>query len=448
MVIHTGAEPDEPTVGWAVASLFDICNPQQWPTIPTKLLLQQGYPVYGANGQIGFYSQYNHERPTVLMTCRGATCGTLQICKPFSYVTGNAMCLDDVEETVCDFRFLLYALKNRGLDDAISGSAQPQITRRNLEIVDVPLAPLAEQHRIVAALDKYMERLVAVRDRLAQLPAILKRFRQAVLAAACSGRMTEDWRTINKREADDWPSVSLGNVADLRLGKMLDQKKNLGSPTPYIRNVNVRWFFFDTADLLSMRATEKDKSDLNVRDGDLLVCEGGEPGRCAVWNLGPNQLIFQKAIHRVRLNPEVLPHWVAFNLKKDADSGQLEEYFTGSGIRHLTGRSLEMYSFPLPLIDEQTEIVRRVQALFALADAVEKRVEASTQKADKITQSILAKAFRGELVPTEAELARREGREYEPASVLLERIKAERVSQVKTASRPKRKIMKASAHVG
>ena len=81
---------------------------------------------------------------------------------------------------------------------------------------------------------------------------------------------------------------------------------------------------------------------------------------------------------------------------------------------------------PLPSLEEQAEIVRRVDALFKLADAIEKRVEAATVRAEKITQAILAKAFRGELVPTEAELARREGRDYEPASVLLERIKAER----------------------
>jgi type I restriction enzyme S subunit len=83
---------------------------------------------------------------------------------------------------------------------------------------------------------------------------------------------------------------------------------------------------------------------------------------------------------------------------------------------------------PQPPLAEQHEIVRRVEALFRLADAIEKRVALATARAEKLTQAILAKAFRGELVPTEAELARREGRGYEPASVLLERIRAERAA--------------------
>ncbi len=82
----------------------------------------------------------------------------------------------------------------------------------------------------------------------------------------------------------------------------------------------------------------------------------------------------------------------------------------------------------LPPVQEQHEIVRRVEALFRLADAIEKRVAAATARSDKLTPAILAKAFRGELVPTEAELARREGRDYEPAAVLLERIRVERAS--------------------
>ena len=219
----------------------------------------------------------------------------------------------------------------------------------------------------------------------------------------------------------------------MRLGKMLDQIKNVGTPTPYLRNVNVRWFSFDIDDLFQMRATQEDKKEFSVRNGDLFVCEGGEPGRCAVWSLGSKDLIFQKAIHRIRVKDEVSPYWVAFNLKNDADTGALEEYFTGSGIKHMTGRSLATYSFQLPGIEEQQEIGRRVEALFKLADAIEKRVAAARLRAERLTQAVLAKAFRGELVPTEAELARREGRKYEPASVLLQRIKAERQNASRTA---------------
>ncbi len=104
---------------------------------------------------------------------------------------------------------------------------------------------------------------------------------------------------------------------------------------------------------------------------------------------------------------------------------QYQNWIYGEGRPHLSFEQLKATAVALPPFEELQEIVRRVEALFKLADMIEKRVEAATRRADKLTQAILARAFRGELVPTEAELARQEGREYEPASVLLERIRAE-----------------------
>jgi len=112
---------------------------------------------------------------------------------------------------------------------------------------------------------------------------------------------------------------------------------------------------------------------------------------------------------------------------------------TTAGLYSLSTGKVKEFPVPLPPIEEQQEIVRRVQALFKLADAIEKRVAAAKLRADKLTQSILARAFRGELVPTEAELARREGRSYEPASVLLERIRAERAEGKPQAKKGRRR---------
>lgn len=326
--------------------------------------------------------------------------------------------------------FLFYYLKGPQFQkialERITGSGTPHLFQRDIKKLRVLVPPVSEQHSIVAKVEELLGQVNAVRARLAKAAQILKRFRQSVLAAACSGRLTEDWRVKEGLDLDNWQDVVLSEVADMRLGKMLDQAKNVGTPTPYLRNVNVRWFAFDLDHLFSMRATKVDKKELDVRNGDLFVCEGGEPGRCAVWNFGPTDIIFQKAVHRIRLNENVSPDWLAFNMKHNADSGALEELFTGSGIRHLTGRSLATYTFHVPLLKEQHEIVRRVGALFKLADEIEAQIYAATKRADKLTQAILAKAFRGELVPTEAELARREGRDYETAFVLLQRIKAQR----------------------
>jgi type I restriction enzyme S subunit len=110
--------------------------------------------VFGANGQIGFYSEYTHAEETVAITCRGATCGTINVAPAMSYITGNAMALDNLDTRRVDLRFFVYALRHRGMHDVISGSAQPQITRAPLLDITIPLPPLDEQKRIAAMLDQ------------------------------------------------------------------------------------------------------------------------------------------------------------------------------------------------------------------------------------------------------------------------------------------------------
>ena len=125
-------------------SLCEICRPKQWPTIPTKDFTEDGYLVYGANGVIGHYSEFNHEYPTILMACRGASCGAINISQPNSYITGNAMCMDEIIPEV-SFEYLAYFLSNYDYKTIITGGAQPQITYTNLKKVMVPIPPYSEQ---------------------------------------------------------------------------------------------------------------------------------------------------------------------------------------------------------------------------------------------------------------------------------------------------------------
>ena len=131
--------------------LIDICSPKQWKTIPTDELLDDGYPVYGANGLIGYSNVYNHKDSVIAITCRGASCGSVNITPPFSYVTGNAMCLDEVKHNI-DINYLYYFLKNYNFKNIISGSAQPQITRQGLNKVYVRYYSSTKQKQIVSRL--------------------------------------------------------------------------------------------------------------------------------------------------------------------------------------------------------------------------------------------------------------------------------------------------------
>lgn len=127
-------------------SLCNICRPKQWPTIQTKDFTEDGYWVYGANGVIGHYSDYNHEFPTILMACRGASCGAINVSEPRSYITGNAMCLDDLSDEIC-FEFLVHFLSYYDYRTIITGGAQPQITFSSLQKVSVPI-PSKEKQKL------------------------------------------------------------------------------------------------------------------------------------------------------------------------------------------------------------------------------------------------------------------------------------------------------------
>ena len=183
---------------WQKEYLTNICNVYQPKTISTKELLADGsYPVYGANGQIGYYDKYNHEFSEVLITCRGATCGNINKSVPKSWINGNAMVASPISNAILDKNYLFYYLKNTSFDDYISGTAQPQITRTSLTKMPVIYPPLNEQKRIVEKLDKMMRIVEEVNARLYKIPTVLKRARQSILNQAITGELTKDWRAKN-----------------------------------------------------------------------------------------------------------------------------------------------------------------------------------------------------------------------------------------------------------
>lgn len=132
-----------------VKKLTEVSTPKQWKTIASKDLLKSGYPVYGANGIIGYTNTYNHENPTVLITCRGATCGEINVSKPKSYINGNAMCLDNLDPSL-RYEYMEFFCKNYDFKPIISGSAQPQITIEGLNRVNVLIPDLKFQDLFIS----------------------------------------------------------------------------------------------------------------------------------------------------------------------------------------------------------------------------------------------------------------------------------------------------------
>jgi type I restriction enzyme S subunit len=152
---------------------------------------------------------------------------------------------------------------------------------------------------------------------------------------------------------------------------MLDKAKNRGTPRRYLRNVNVRWFDFNLSDVFEMPFEDEELGEFELRAGDVLICEGGEPGRAAVWDKREAGIYFQKAIHRIRFSEGVDPQYFVNVLRESADSGRLATYFTGVAIKHLTGKGLASFLVPLPPIAEQQRIVAKVNELMVVCDGLE-----------------------------------------------------------------------------
>ena len=218
-------------------------------------------------------------------------------------------------------------------------------------------------------------------DRVREAPNAVSRLRAFIRDLAIGGR-------IDGRGAGG-EVVRVGDVADCRLGKMLDKAKNRGSLRRYLRNVNVRWHDFDLSDVKEMRFEGTEMDEFALRTGDVLVCEGGEPGRAAVWDRREEGILFQKAIHRVRLAGSVDPHYFVLSLRQAAESGRLGEYFTGATFKHLTGKGLERFSFRLPPLAEQQWIVEKVDELMAVCDQLEVAREGRERWRDRLAVAAL-----------------------------------------------------------
>lgn len=181
-----------------------------------------------------------------------------------------------------------------------------------------------------------------------------------------------------------WEKVALGEVTESCLGKMLDQEKNKGEYQPYLANLNVRWGQFDLDDLPMMRFEEHEEERYGLKYGDLVICEGGEPGRCAIWKDEIPGMKIQKALHRVRVNSEMdyrfLFYWFLLAGQKKA----LDQYFTGATIKHMPGQKLKQVIIDKPPLEVQKRIADILSAYDDLIENNQKQIKLLEEAAQRL----------------------------------------------------------------
>jgi len=271
--------------------------------------------------------------------------------------------------------YLAFADLTAGADRAAMGNT---LNLPKLSALQIPLPPLSEQRRIASTLD------AVDRERTQRHKA------QAVVTALREGLFAQVFGDLSAH-----PTAQVDEIATTRLGKMLDAARQSGRQLmPYLRNANVQWFEVNTNDLKEMDFSEADQIEFALKAGDVLVCEGGQPGRCAVWHGELNSVFFQKALHRVRLDPSLmLPEVFVRILKRLVDSGVLADSISSATISHLTGEKLRALRVPVPPINLQHSYLDRAREIDGL---VEKQA-AHLTKLDELFASLQHRAFRGGL---------------------------------------------------
>ncbi|WP_445366838.1 restriction endonuclease subunit S [Methylomonas sp. BW4-1] len=332
-----------------------------------------------------------------------------------------------------DARFLFYWLKHPAFLDYVEaeshGLNMPRLGTETGRAAPFVLAPFNEQKRIADKLDAVLAQVDACRDRLDRIPAIIKRFRQSVLAAAVSGKLTEDWRLgkylyrsiDNDLEIpENWRSVKLADLSDYvtsgsrgwadfysNKGAIFIRSQDINTDELVLQNTA----YVDLPDIAEGRRTKVELNDL------LITITGANVTKCARVKSNLDEAYVSQHVSLVRLIDVDTAPFVEFAIKAiNCGRKQLMTFAYGGGKPGLNLQNIKDVTFGLPPSDEQTEIIRRVESLFAYADRLEARYYAARTQVEKLTPALLAKAFRGELVPQDPN--------DEPASELLARIVA------------------------
>lgn len=447
----------------------------------SDFIIRKGDILIGMSGSIGKMSFYNYDYPSLL----NQRVGKLEL----------------YSKDVFNNNFFGYLLLNleQNIQTIAKGMGVQNVSSKDIEKIIINLPPINEQNRIVDKIETLFSEVDAGIANLNLAKRQLEQYRQSLLKHAFEGKLTAKWReeyaekhgkslpnanelleqiqTARQNYYDqqivdweqavqDWEEqgkegskprklsamdlkiVSNKNngqnysplsqiVLSSNLGKMLDKNKNEGEPKEYLGNINVRWGDFELDNLKEMKITEADYDKCLLKDLDLVICEGGEPARCAVWlNSYNDEMYIQKALHRVRLPTDLIsPYFLQLYFEYLAMTGLIDKYITGTTIKHLTGTNLAKIPIPILSIDEQKYLLLHLDSKFEYIDVLQDDVNTSIKQANLLKTSILHKAFQGKLVPQDPNDA--------PASELLAQIKAER--EAKALAEKKAKQDKAMA---
>jgi len=387
---------------WVKIELDSLFSLAYGKGLSVKELLPDGeYNVYGANSIIGKYNAFNQEKSKVIISCRGAASGAIHKTIPKSFVTSNSIVLDAYSDELLLPDYVKYFMTSVDKSEIITGTAQPQITIQLLKNLNFCFPPLAEQQRIVTKLDELFGHLGSLKTRLNHIPQILKSFRQAVLTQAVTGKLTEIWR-IGKALEDASFDVPLGNyLTEIKYGTSKKSDYDVDG-MPILRIPNIKFGEIDTSDLKFSILDEKEYQKVLLKKGDVLIIRSNGSisivGKTAIVR-DQKEMGYAGYLVRLRSGEKLNSEYLNYMLSSPNLRRQIEEKARStSGVNNINTTEIKELKINVFDIKEQTEIVKRVEHLFAKADDIEAQYQSLKTKINSLPQAILAKAFKGELV--------------------------------------------------
>ena len=424
--------------GWVETELSNIIEVLDSQRIPinsdernARILGKQAdelYPYYGATGKVGVIDGYLFDEPLVLLGEDGVPFLDIARNKAFqvsgkTWVNNHAHVIK-AARFVSQNSFLTHYLNVFNYEGYVTGTTRLKLTQEAMRRIPIPLPPLAEQVRIADKLDALLSRVEAGRERLERVPKLVKRFRQSVLSAAVSGELTREWRGGGDA---GWEETNLGSLIEFGPKNGLYKHSSAyGTGTKILRigdfyegeivNVNT---------LKRLKISSLEQEEYSIASEDVIVNRVNSfdyLGKTALVRTLTEPIVFESNMMRIKFNKmKVLPSFCVKYLCSEYGKSQIRRNAKHAVNQASINQSdVKDCQIQLPSLPEQAEIVRQVEALFAIADRLETRHKAASTYFSRLTPALLAKAFRGELVEQDPA--------DEPASVLLERIRAQRAA--------------------
>lgn len=338
-----------------------------------------------------------------------------------------------------DPRWIYYLVRSsdfvEAMCDLVQGALYPAVRSKDVRSFAAPLAPVAEQKRIADKLDRLLSRIDRCRERLDRVPAILNRFRQSVLAAAISGKLTEEWRERNGVSLESWSSKPFADLLSA-IESGINVKCTERPPQPnekgLVKISAVTWGAYNDDESKTLPAEMEIPASTRIRIGDFLISRANTlelVGACVIVDRVSRPVYLSDKVLRLVM-PEDLKRWILYYLRSPDGRKQIESLASGNqlSMRNISQANLRSIMIKLPSTSEREEIIGKVKSLLDSADRLGRRYEAAHKSTEILTPTFLAKAFRGDLVP--------QNPDDEPASVLLERIREQR--QISPPNKPKR----------